>query len=123
MLRTNIDGGTINVDMSDYQIKNDSSMRVQLTALVIREKENADAYLQKKDTKVTTGDRDTCHISLKRDWKNHNLYAADSSKADGYNPIDQIEISPLSFLTTPDERKGVYLTSFYYTISIPKTND
>jgi hypothetical protein len=97
-------------------------MRVQLADAVMQQDHDTVAKLQQKTGSVTSQDRDQFYITWKSDWQNKNLYAWDDSSNSSacYNPIDQITISPLTFPTSSDEKKGVYLTSFYYTIRIPE---
>ena len=117
---TGIDGGTAEFDGSAYAISNDSSTRVQLMDLEI---ENLGieyggismAYADADDDVSTL--INSYRIKLDPDWEYHDLPAGDT-----YNPLESIEISPLSFVTKQDDSMGVQMANITYVLSIPESD-
>lgn len=139
VVKTNIDGGSVNageLETAGYGITNNSSMRVQLT-------EAKETRQDSTNNPLTTAAPGTANLSNAIDQYRVSFKQTDYKQAPAdirakpatttetttettttetpniYNPIQLIQISPLSFVTSPDPAKGIHFSTINYTVAIP----
>ncbi|MBE5803140.1 MAG: CHAP domain-containing protein [Clostridiales bacterium] len=120
VMKTNIDGGSAKLPDESYALDNDSSMRVQLETVSIAD--GGSRITQADDDADLNAQRDQYRVQLSDDWLRHDLYA-DGETGEKYNPIDSIATSPMTFVTWPEEDRGVHMTTITYTVAIPEENE
>ncbi len=112
VMKTNIDGGSVDMSDSTYSIENKSSMRVQLTGAEVADTSDV---MSKSDTSSFTGS-DQFYVDTIADDNTDDYIAAGKS----IKPIESIATSPLSFVTKDDAEYGLHMATVTYTVAIPE---
>ena len=120
VMKTNIDGGSVNMENSSYAIENESSMRVKLTdAKVDNMSGNT---MTKVDSKaaLTGVDQFYVGVTVPQTIEADGSVDANGNATDICKPITEIATSPLSFVTKEGAEYGLHMATVTYTVKIPE---
>jgi len=114
VMKTNIDGGSVDMANSSYAIENKSSMRVQLTDADVANMSGNTMSMVGSENELTGVDQ--FYVGTIATDSEPDYIAANGT----CKPITKVATSPLSFVTKDDAEYGLHMATVTYTVKIPE---